>query len=79
MTLLDKIKSINRGILELNVIITQNLLFGDTFLKVSSITLILNSKIMPYLPKDLMTKFYLTDSKQKAVFDISISFLFFYV
>lgn len=79
MTLLDKIKSINRGILELNVIITQNLLFGDTFLKVSSITLILNSKIMPYLPKDLMTKNYFTDSKQKAAFDISISFLFFYV
>ena len=46
MTLLDKIKSINCGILELNdAVLTKILLFGDNTLSASSNTLILNSKI----------------------------------
>ena len=56
MTLLDKIKSINCGILELNdAVLTKILLFGDNTLSASSNTLILNSKIdSSYLLKDLM-------------------------
>ena len=46
MTLLDKIKSINCGILELSdAVLTKIQLFGDNTLSASSNTLILNSKI----------------------------------
>ena len=46
MTLLDKIKSINCGILELSdTVVTKILLFGNNTLSASSNTLILKSKI----------------------------------
>ena len=46
MTLLDKIKSINCGILEISdAVVTKILLFGDNTLSASFNTLILNSTI----------------------------------
>ena len=46
MILLDKIKSVNCGILELSdVVVTQILQFGDNTSSTSSNTLILNSTI----------------------------------
>ena len=44
MTLLDKIKSVNRGIVELSdAVVTKILLFSDNNLSFSANTLILNS------------------------------------
>ena len=65
MTLLDKIKRINCGILELSdAVVTKILLFRDNTLSAFSDTLILNSTInyviytRSYLLEDLMTTYY---------------------
>ena len=51
MTLLDKIKSINCGILEMSdAVATKILLFGNNTLSASSNTLILNSTVDYVIP-----------------------------
>ena len=79
MNLLDKTKTIDFSISELNEVMTGILLFGGNSLSASSNTLILNSTF-DYIKstKRFDDSILITGNNEKAQFSSSISFLFFY-
>ena len=79
INLLDKTKTIDFSISELNEVMTGILLFGGNSLSASSNTLILNST-SDYIKstKRFDDSILITGNNEKAQFSSSISFLFFY-
>ena len=79
MNLLDKTKTIDFSISELNEVMTGILLFGGNSLSASSNTLILNSTF-DYIKstKRFDDSILITGNNEKAQFSSSMSFLFFY-
>ena len=79
MNLLDKTKTIDFSISELNEVMTGILLFGGNSLSASSNTLILNSTF-DYIKSTerFDDSILITGNNEKAQFSSSISFLFFY-
>ena len=76
MTLLDKIKSVNRGIVELSdAVVTKMLLFSDNNLSFPSNTLILNSTFDYVIStKRFGDSILLRDNNQNTLSGISVSF-----
>ena len=79
MTLLNKTKTIDFSILELNEVMTRILLFGGNSLSASSNTRFLNSTVDYFIStKRFDDSILITGNNEKAQFSSSISFLFFY-
>ena len=79
MTLLNKTKTIDFSILELNEVMTRILLFGGNSLSASSNTRFLNSTVDYFIStKRFDDSILITGNNEKAQFSNSISFLFFY-